>query len=166
TSNRLGNFERGVLFERNALQTAFKNYEDLREASGAVLFTYLHRLHHYATTRNDDAAELTREALTPQPSRRRGFGRKRTLAKLDDPLTTMQFRALDWIFRNEAHLMEKRSRVQALRRMPDREIFARFPLHIVPTYPGDESLMAGPLFDLLRPRLPSSARKLGDIIRT
>ena len=30
TSNRLGDFERGVLFERNALQTALKNYEDAR----------------------------------------------------------------------------------------------------------------------------------------
>jgi GT2 family glycosyltransferase len=166
TSNRLGDFERGVLFERNALQTAFKNFEELRETAGAVLFTYLHRLHHYATTRNDDAAELTREALTPQPSRRRGLRRRRTLAKLDDPLTTMQFRALDWLFRNENRLAEKRSRVQAMRRRPDAEIFQRFPLHIVPTYPGDESLMRGPLFGLLRPRLATSERKLGDIIRT
>ncbi|HEV7921150.1 MAG TPA: glycosyltransferase family 2 protein [Thermoanaerobaculia bacterium] len=166
TSNRLGDFERGVLFERNALQTAFKNYEDLRESAGAVLFTYLHRLHHYATTRNDDAAELTREALTPQPSRRRGLRRRRTLAKLDDPLTMMQFRALDWLFRNEQRLADKRSRVQAMRRRPDKEIFERFPLHIVPTYPGDEPLMRGPLFDLLRPPLATSERKLGDIIRT
>jgi GT2 family glycosyltransferase len=166
TSNRLGDFERGVLFERNALQTAFKNYEDLRETAGAVLLTYLHRLHHYATTRNDDASELTREALTPQPARKRGLRRRRTLAKLDDPLTTMQFRALDWIFRNETRLAEKRSRVQALRRRSDREIFERFPLHVVPTYPGDEPLMRGPLFELLRPRLATSARKLGDIIRT
>ncbi|HKO57562.1 MAG TPA: glycosyltransferase family 2 protein, partial [Thermoanaerobaculia bacterium] len=164
TSNRLGDFERGVLFERNALQTALKNYEDLRETAGAVLFTYLHRLHHYATTRNDDATELTREALTPQPPRRRGLRRRRTLAKLDDPLTTMQFRALDWIFRNEGRLAEKRSRVQALRRRSDREIFERFPLHIVPTYPGDEPLMRGALFELLRPRLATSERKLGDII--
>src|SRR5205085_11732938 len=53
TSNRLGHFERGVLFERNALQTAMKNYDDdlLREISGSIFFTYLHRLHHYATTR-------------------------------------------------------------------------------------------------------------------
>jgi hypothetical protein len=28
--------------------------------------------------------------------------------------------------------------VQAERRRPDAEIFARFPLRIVPTYPGDE----------------------------
>src|SRR5439155_3544217 len=50
TSDRLGNFERGVLFERNAMQTAIKNFEDLHEAAGALLFTYLHRIHHYATT--------------------------------------------------------------------------------------------------------------------
>ncbi len=34
TSNRLGDFERGVLFERNALQTAIKNYENIAEAGG------------------------------------------------------------------------------------------------------------------------------------
>ena len=38
TSSRLGDFERGVLFERNALQTVLKNYEEdlLRETSAMV----------------------------------------------------------------------------------------------------------------------------------
>ena len=53
-----------------------------------------------------------------------------------------------------------------LRRRSDREIFGRFPLHVVPTYPGDETLMSGPLFRLLRPAIASTERKLGDIIRT
>ena len=54
TSNRLGNFERGVLFERNAMQTAIKNYGDatFRETAGAIFYTYLRRLHHYATHHN------------------------------------------------------------------------------------------------------------------
>src|SRR5947207_1045148 len=60
TSNQLGDFERGVLFERNALQTALKNYEDIAGSAGAILFAYLHRLHHYATTRNLNVAELMR----------------------------------------------------------------------------------------------------------
>ena len=87
------------------------------------------------------------------------------LAALDDPLTTMQFRALDWIMKNETRLAEKRERVQSLRKRTDAEIFAKFPLHIVPTYPGDATLMQSALFRLLQPELPSVTRELGDIIR-
>jgi GT2 family glycosyltransferase len=174
TSNRLGDFERGVLFERNALQTAIKNYEDLAHSGAAVFFTYLHRLHHYATTRNPRAGELKRAALTARPTPRQSFLRRvkrrmvgpNPLAALDDPLTTMQFRALDWILSNEARLAQKRHRVQSMRKRSDREIFERFPLHVIPTYPGDEDLMKSALFRLLRPQLPSVERTLGDIIRT
>jgi len=173
TSNRLGDFERGVLFERNALQTAIKNYEDLARSGAAVFFTYLHRLHHYATTRNPRAGELKRAALTARPTPRQTFLRRvkrrvvgpNPLAAFDDPLTTMQFRALDWIVTNESRLAQKRHRVQSMRKRPDREIFERFPLHLVPTYPGDETLMTSALFRLLRPELPSVERTLGDIIQ-
>jgi hypothetical protein len=162
TSNRLGDFERGVLFERNALQTAFKNYENLGESASAVLFAYLHRLHHYATTRNPQAHELTRTFGAP-PRKKRGWPR-RPLAAIDDPLTAMQFRALDWIFQNDARLAKKRHDVQRRRRRSDREIFERFPLHFVPTYPGDDAMMQSALFRLLRPALPSEEKNLGDII--
>ena len=175
TSERLGNFERGVLFERNALQTALKNFEMLPEAAGAIFFAYLHRLHHYATRRNLRAGELRRGPFAgmqaPQGStllgrvRRRIFGPK-PLARIDDPLTAMQFRAFEWVLANEKNLMEKRKAVQQTRKRPDEEIFRRFPLHFVATYPGDEGLMVSPLFRLLRPALPSVDRKLGDIIHT
>jgi GT2 family glycosyltransferase len=174
TSNRMGDFERGVLFERNALQTAIKNFENLHENAGAILLTYMHRLHHYATTRNANAHELTRELgapsqLPPRESGIRGKVKRRLrgippLAAIEDPLTAMQFRAFDWILRNEEKLVDKREEVQARRRRSDAEIFAKFPLQIVPTYPGDESLMGGRLFDLLRPRLTTTERKLEDII--
>ena len=168
TSNRLGDFERGVLFERNAMQTAIKNFEDLRAHAGSVFFTYLHRLHHYATTRNAQATELTREpfAGTVEDRRPRLSGQARRLSStvLDDPLTTMQFRAFDWIMRNESRLAEKRAHVQAMRKRSDREIFERFPLHVVPTYPGDETLTSSALF---REMLGESTveRKLDEIIQ-
>lgn len=174
TSNRLGDFERGVLFERNALQTAIKNFERLQESASSILFTYLHRLHHYATTRNANAQELTRELGSPStlPPRERGLrGRVKRkvrgtppLAAIDDPLTAMQFRAFDWILRNESKLAEKRARVQAMRKRSDREIFERFPLLVVPTYPGDDALMSTRLFRILRGELPSVERTLSDII--
>ena len=56
---------------------------------------------------------------------------------VEDPLTIAHLRALLWIHRNHASLAAARRRVQAGRRRPDSEIFARFPLRIVPTYPGD-----------------------------
>jgi len=77
----------------------------------------------------------------------------------------MQFRAFDWIVSHETRLAQKRHLVQQRRKRSDREIFERFPLHFVPTYPGDEKLMQSAIFRLLRPSLPSVDRKLGDIIR-
>jgi len=172
TSNRLGDFERGVLFERNALQTVLKNAEDLRDVAGSVFFAYLRRLHHYATRRNGGARELTREPFSSGARSREGiftrmkrrlFGAK-PLATIDDPLTTMQFRALEWIVAHESRIAEKRERVQRMRKRSDREIFDRFPLHVVPTYPGDDALMSGALFRLLRPQLPSTDKTLAEII--
>jgi GT2 family glycosyltransferase len=175
TSDRLGNFERGVLFERNALQTVMKNYERLRENLSSVLLTYVHRLHHYATTRNVRADELRRDAFTGERASERKTLRSRVekkvrgtepLAAIDDPLTAMQFRAFDWIVRHEAKIASKRELVQRSRRRSDAEIFAKFPLLVVPTYPGDASLMESALFRELLPDLPSAERKLDDIIRT
>jgi GT2 family glycosyltransferase len=163
TSNRLGDFERGVLFERNALQTVLKNAEILRELGAAALFAFLHRLHHYTTRRNKNARELTRAPMHGKRERPRFFG-KAPLATIDDPLTAMQFRALEWIFANEKRIAEKRAAVQRTRKRPDAEIFARFPLHVVPTYPGDEALMSSALFRELLPD-GSMEKKLAEIMR-
>jgi GT2 family glycosyltransferase len=163
TSERLGNFERGVLFERNALQTAVKNFEDARDAGASVLFAFLHRLHRYTTTRNGDTRELTRSFGTKGKTRGRF---RKPLATVDDPLTAMQFRALGWVLEHGQRIAEKRARVQSTRKRSDAEIFAKFPLHFIPTYPGDEDLLRNPLFALLRPALPSVEKTLGDIMRT
>ena len=162
TGNRLGDFERGVLFERNALQTAIKNYEDLPGSVSSVLFAYLHRLHHYATTRNPGADELTRSF--GEKSKWRGWRRK-PLVTIDDPLTAMQFRALDWILTHDASLARKRHDVQRRRKRSDQEIFERFPLQIVATYPGDERMLGSALFQLLRPSLPAQDRKIEEIMK-
>jgi GT2 family glycosyltransferase len=179
TSDRLGAFERGVLFERNALQTAIKNYESdlLNDFAGPVFLTLLHRFHHYVTTRNADVSELMREpfsgALRGSPQRslwqrvkRKVTGRRTTIAALDDDLTAMQFRALDWFFRNSERIAAKRAVVQARRTRSDREIFERFPIHYVPTYPGDYDLMHSSLFRALKPSVRSVEKTLGDIMRT
>jgi len=175
TSQRLGDFERGVLFERNALQTALKNYEDIAQSAGSILFAYLHRLHHYATTRNLNVAELMRapfggafanRAETRSLIKRawRKLVGPAPIAAIDDPLTAMQFRALEWIMRNQLRVATKREEVQKRRKRSDAEIFAKFPLHFVPTYPGDDDLMRSPLFRALRPALPSVERDLSEIM--
>jgi hypothetical protein len=51
-----------------------------------------------------------------------------------------------------------------MRKRSDREIFERFPLLVVPTYPGDDTLMSTQLFRILRGELPSVERTLSDII--
>jgi len=160
-----------VLFERNALQTAIKNYENLAEAGASVFFTYLHRLHHYATTRNPEAHELKRPfGSSVRPASRRlrflrKVARRPFLVAIDDPLTTMQFRALDWILAHEAQLAQKRHDVQRRRKRSDREIFERFPLHYVATYPGDDALLQSALFRLLKPALPSVEKKLDEMMK-
>ncbi len=167
TSNRLGDFERGVLFERNALQTVFKNAENLREMAGAALFAYLFRLHQYVVNRNAKTDELSREPYTngkKQRRKRRLFGRE-PLATIDDPLTATQFRALHWIMQNGERIAAKRAAVQKSRTRSDREIFQRFPLYIVPTYPGDDALMRGALFRELLPSLEAVQKTLAEIMR-
>jgi GT2 family glycosyltransferase len=174
TSNRLGDFERGVLFERNALQTAIKNHENLTETGAAIFYAYLRRLHHYATTRNLEARELrrpfgTKGSASRTRSRRmeliRRFTRRPFLVAIDDPLTAMQFRAFEWFVENEVSLAKKRESVQKRRTRSDAEIFERFPLHFIPTYPGDEALLSSPIFRILRPALPSVEKTLDEIMR-
>jgi len=78
----------------------------------------------------------------------------------------MQFRAFEWIVAHESRIAEKRARVQRMRTRSDREIFERFPQHIVPTYPGDDALMSGALFRLLRADVTAVDKTLAEIIRT
>ncbi|HVR43186.1 MAG TPA: glycosyltransferase family 2 protein [Thermoanaerobaculia bacterium] len=180
TSERLGSFERGVLFERNALQTAVKNFDDalFPGAAGAVFLTALHRLHRYVIDRNVGTSRLRRPPLDEAPIesppshgrlarlvRRLGLRIAKRTPSLDDELTAMQFRALEWFFANSQRVMQKRAAVQAMRTRPDREIFERFPLLVVPTYHGDESLMASELFRAMIRDLPHRDAALEDIMR-
>lgn len=175
TSQRLGDYERGVLFERNAMQTALKNYENIQEAGGCLFFSFLSRLHHYSSTRNPGATELTRppfaSAATPVRRSRLSTIRQRLwgrgpLATVDDPLTVMQFRAFHWVSTHGDRIATKRHEVQGRRTRGDLEIFQKFPQYVVPTYPGDDAMMANPLFRMLLPSLPSVEKTLADIIRT
>ncbi len=174
TSNKLGDFERGVLFERNALQTSMKNYDDdmLRELAGPIFLTLLHRSHRYVVDRNPETEPLRRPAFegNGEPIQPRGLV-ERVLRRLrrpaettviDDPLTVMQFRAVDWFLRNRDRVMMKRNEVQKRRTRSDKEIFDRFPPLEVPTYHGDDELFSSTLFGALRPRSVRTERRTLD----
>jgi GT2 family glycosyltransferase len=146
TGEALGIFARGFLYERNAFATAFKNFdrEHFAALMPAVLAAFLGRVAEMVATRNPGASELERDPFTPAPFRRRAlasfFGiaqRADSAVRLDDPLTVAHLRALLWIHRHREALAVKRHAVQQRRRRSDAEIFAKFPLRIVPTYPGD-----------------------------
>ncbi len=149
TGEALGIFSRGFLFEKNAFATVYKNLgrEAFRDLMPAVAMTFVTRVGEMLARRNPGAAELERDpyAAAPGPpsfSRRlfgiaAGVGARITV---DDPLTIAHLRALSWIHRHHAALAEKRRAVQAGRQRADSEIFAKFPMRLVPTYPGDERL--------------------------
>ncbi len=148
TGEALGVFSRGFLIEKNAFATAYKNFdaEYFRDLMPAVLAAFVTRIAEMLDSRNPGAAELRRDPYAAKESRasfaRRLFGIGASVAgeriAVDDPLTVAQLRALLWIHRNHAALAARRRAVQAARRRPDAEIFGRFPLRLVPTYPGDE----------------------------
>jgi hypothetical protein len=224
TSDLLGLYNRGFLFERNAFLTAYKNYEPglWEKVMPALLLTFLSRTQTLLAQHNPGGGSLTIdpyagwiantaaaapvappeplavEASTPEPARepwtprrvvrrfgelgpreafRRGLrkllgriGRisyigapaPATVPTLTDERTVAQLRALNYLLRHVDEAAAKRAAVQRRRRRSDAEIFAKFPLYLVPTYPGDAELFQSPGFaawlpaelPLVRSRLP------------
>jgi GT2 family glycosyltransferase len=146
TGEALGVFARGYLIEKNAFATAYKNFDEehFRALMPAILGAFLSRVAEMLETRNPAAGELRRDPYSGSPAARpwaRWLGIAPTdsgRVTVEDPLTVAHLKALVWIYRHHDRLAKKRREVQATRRRADREIFAKFPLRLVPTYPGDE----------------------------
>lgn len=200
TSDLLGNANRGLLFERNAWFTAFKNYdaELWPQLMPAVQLTLLARTQELLVRCNPGGGALAHDPFRvaaeggkaavggrgarPAPAagtagtagtaprglwqrardivalRTRLRGLARRLGGLPagapaivDDQTVAQVRALSAIVRGLDGASEARRLVQARRRRPDREILERFPLYVVPTYPGDEDLFGSEGFRSLWP---------------
>jgi GT2 family glycosyltransferase len=191
TSSGLGDFRRGVLFERNALRTFFACAdEDCRSAFGPVVFaTFLHRLSAFAD-QHPALASATADpfgASPPPPSRsdrwrrrlaERGvFGAVRHLVArallgpgvgapvISDGHFLMQLRAADGFFAGLADSEQRRREIGRLRRVPDREILARFPRLVVSTYPGDDAFFGTDAFQTLLPDgWPVVRRRLDEVL--
>ncbi|HEY6064636.1 MAG TPA: glycosyltransferase family 2 protein [Thermoanaerobaculia bacterium] len=149
TGEALGIFSRGYLFEKNAFATAYKNFDRDHFAAlmPSVLAAFLIRISEMLAARNPGAAELARDPYAGQAAEpsliRRILGISApapAAVRVEDPLTIAHLKALLWIHRNQEALAAKRRAVQSRRRRSDAEIFARFPLRLVPTYPGDDRL--------------------------
>lgn len=211
TSDLLGNFNRGFLFERNAFLTVYKNYEPglWERMMPAVMLTLLHRTQLLllwnnpgTTTLQIDpyAGHIANTGPTPPPlppplpltpgnilAKWKQFGPKqfwqRGIAKIKktvlpppppsappapqitDERTVAQFRAITNLLGNLDRAAESRAAVQKRRKRSDREIFERFPLYVVPTYPGDEILFAGEAWRGWWPEgVPVVRRGLGDVM--
>jgi hypothetical protein len=84
---------------------------------------------------------------------------------LDDARTIAHHRAVWNLLGGLDRAADKRERVQDLRRRGDAEIFARFPLYLVPTYPGDAALFASSGFRAWLPAdLPVVESTLAEIM--
>jgi GT2 family glycosyltransferase/LmbE family N-acetylglucosaminyl deacetylase len=165
TSDRLGLYNRGFLFEKNAFLTAYKNYDSglWERLMPAILLTLLSRTMAMAVANNPGGALLTIDpfgnglqngtpGLLERLLVRSGFGG--SAPRLTDERTVAQLRALHWVLRRLDEAAEDRAAVQRRRRRPDDEIFERFPLHLVPTYPGDDELFRSPGFRAWLPEHP------------
>jgi GT2 family glycosyltransferase len=216
TSDLLGLYNRGFLFERNAFLTAYKNYEDgvWERIMPALMLTLVSRTERLLVGNNPGTGTLqvdpyagwianTGNGAPPIPSpparvpitprtillKMKEHGPRKFLSKvaeriqaarsappppaspiqdapcLTDQRTIAQLRALHWLLGNLDGAAERRAQVQRRRRRPDREIFERFPLYLVPTYPGDEALFASPGFEAWLPRdLPLVRTELAKVM--
>ncbi len=103
-----------------------------------------------------------KRSLLPSPRSRLAPG----TAALTDGRTVAQLRALTYLLGNLDRSAAKRRVVQARRQRSDLEIFERFPLYLVPTYPGDERLFATEAFAEWLPKdLPIKRRRLDQIMK-
>ena len=172
TSAGLGDFRRGVLFERNALRTFFACADDeCRAAFGPLVYaTFLHRLSAFAQRHPALASAAADPFGGTAPPLSRGDRWRRRLAEqglvrsirhlmarallgpgvgapaVPDGHFLMQLRAADGFFAGLGDAEKRRRGISALRAVPDREILARFPRLVVPTYPGDDELFASDAF--------------------
>ena len=177
TSAGLGDFRRGVLFERNALRAFHSVADDECRAAfaSAIHTTFLHRMTTFAKERpeleevigdpfNGDAMPPSRSERWRKRIDERGvagaarhlmarllLGRRAGQPVLEDGFLLMQLRAAQGFVAGLPETQERNADLRAMRTVPDREILSRFPRLIVPTYRGDEEWFASDAFRALLP---------------
>lgn len=191
TSSGLGDFRRGVLFERNALRTFFGCADaEYRAAFGPLVYaTFLRRLTAFVNG-DSNLGSLAADPFgqqPPAPSRGERWRRRiedqgvvgaarHLLARLllgpdagapkvSEGHLLMQLRAADGFFSGLEATEARRIEIARRRTVPDREIAARFPRLVVPTYPGDDEWFASTAFaGLLPDGWPVERRRLDEVL--
>lgn len=219
TSDRLGNHNRGFLFERNAFLTVYKNYQAglWERMMPAVQLTLYHRTQTLLVENNPGGDELAIDPYAGQVAdtackegedekvfgqdgppetslleKWRGYGPREFFRRgvrkglrlvmpwvFDEPAaqgsdevpcvadgrTLAQLRVVSNLLGHLDRAAVVRRLTQARRKRDDREIFERFALHIVPTYPGDERLFSSAAFgDWLPEDVPIVRRRLDEVM--
>jgi hypothetical protein len=192
TSGSLGDFRRGVLFERNALRTFFSCADDeyLNAFGTAVFATFLRRIAafsqgnaemapHLADPFGEQGVAVSRRERWSRRLQERGVigSARHLLARLilgprvgaptiEDGHLLMQLQASQGFFSGIDRTGKRRAALNAERTVPDREIVARFPRLVVPTYPGDEKWFASDAFRSMLPDgWPLEHRTLDEIMK-
>lgn len=144
TGTNLGIFKRAYLFERNAFLVFYKNMEEkiLKDLLPSVLITFQHRL--YYLLKEDKGFSSIQ--LDPYIN-----SKKREKIKSNSSHLINHLRAFFSIHENFYGIFKKRKEIQEKRVLSDIEYFKNFPLHLIPTYLGDEILFTNPLFLNLMP---------------
>ena len=184
TGRRLGLSRRGVLIEANAFSVAYKNLdaESLAALLPAICATFQHRAWYGLVAGRPEIQSALKDPFpAPFPVRKRlpripGLRPPvvrllRRLAGVAQPAVPssrepeapiviehevgrMWLVAWNRIVASWPELAAKRRAVQALRRLPDQELFRAYPLHLVATYPGDAEFFASDFFRTLLPAHP------------
>ncbi|MDP8219084.1 MAG: glycosyltransferase family 2 protein [Candidatus Theseobacter exili] len=171
TSDALGNYCRGSLFERNSFMTVYKNYEkDLWEKMmPAIMLTLISRTQHLLIDLNPGGDLIKRDPFAGSAKklfRKQNAANMHLLLKTSDYFrriinsvfmklrynktcfkiehegTIAQLQVINFILGNIDNAAWKRKTIQEKRIRKDIEIFERFPLYLVPTYRGDEELFS------------------------
>ncbi len=192
TSAGLGDFRRGVLFERNALRTFHACADDeCRSAFAAAIHTtFLHRMTAFAKERPELEAIIDdpfgAEAMPPSRGERwrrrlseRGvagavrhlmarmlLGGRAGRPVIEEGFLLMQLRAAQGFVAGLPETQERNLELQSMRTVPDREILNRFPRLVVPTYRGDEEWFASQAYRALLPEgWPLRFKTLDEIMK-
>ena len=183
TGTSLGLYNRGFLIEKNAFAVFWKNFDEelSRALLPAVLLTLVHRTERIARERGIGGATLLvhpyldapppevpkglRVALVERVARLLGVSSPASSPFSADPHTLSQLRAIHRIAVDLPRLEAARRANLAAAKVPGRELFGRWPLLLVPTYPGDEELFASEPFRRLLPgELPLRRKALSEIL--
>lgn len=159
TGLALGLYRRAFLFEKNAYMVAYKNMEGalLNRLHTPILQALMHRLDRTLTLEPSLHADIHTD---PYKNRER-----LSVVKVRSSHVRNHLRAFHWITGHSRLLHSKRMEVQAKRKEPDSAFLKAFPLHIIPTYPGDDLLFSNPMFNSGLPSdIPFTRKTLHEIM--